>query len=178
MQKLLLVDDEIHILNAIRRTLNQALRGRGIGIEIFDKPIEALARASETPFDLVVSDFRMPVMDGVSFLKKFRELQPDTPRIILSAAADFDALVAAVNEAEIFRYLVKPWSEDDLVATVTEALELHARTVRDKALVDNARLEQGEISAEERERARLEALEPGITKVKWGKDGSVLLDDE
>lgn len=177
MKRLLLVDDEANILQALRRILTRALRDE-VRIESFDDPRAALTRAAETAFDVVISDFRMPVMDGVSFLKAFRQIQPDAVRVILSATTDFDSLVTAVNEAEIHRYLIKPWVDDEVVATVRGALEKHARAVEEHRLADESRLKRGAITEEEAELRRLEAEEPGITKVKWGPDGSVLLDDD
>lgn len=177
MKRLLLVDDEANILQALRRILARAFRDE-VRIELFDDPRAALVRAAETAFDVVISDFRMPTMDGVSFLKAFREIQPDAVRVILSATTDFDALVTAVNEAEIHRYLIKPWMDDEVVATVRGALEKHARALEEHRLADESRLKRGAITPEEVELRRLEEEEPGITKVKWGPDGSVLLDDD
>lgn len=178
MKRLLLVDDEANILQALRRTLMRAFQGEELRIELFEEPHAALARAEETAFDLVISDYRMPTMDGVSFLKAFRALQPDAIRLILSGTTDFDILVSAINEAEIHRYLIKPWSDEEVVATVRTALEKHAQTLEDRQLADEMRLQQGAISVEEIELRRLEAQEPGITRVNWGPDGSVLLDED
>jgi response regulator RpfG family c-di-GMP phosphodiesterase len=119
----------------------------------------------------------MPGMDGVTFLKAMRALQPDSVRLILSATTDFQAVMTAVNQAEIHRYLVKPWSRDELVDTVRESLERFDRLLEDRLLADEKRVERGRLSAEERERRRLEAESPGITKVTWGPDGELLLDD-
>lgn len=179
MKRIVLVDDEINLLQALRRTLQRGLGdGEHYVIELFSDPCEALKRAAEVSFDLVLSDYRMPQMNGVRFLKALRELQPDCMRLILSASTDFGALMSAVNEAEVMRYLVKPWSDEELVATVQEALTRHDETREDRRLADEMRLQQGEVSAEEFERRRLEAEEPGITRVNWGPDGSVLLDDD
>lgn len=178
MKRLLLVDDETNILQALRRTLTRAFQGEELRIELFEEPHAALARAEETAFDLVISDYRMPTMDGVSFLKAFRALQPDAIRLILSGTTDFDILVSAINEAEIHRYLIKPWADEEVVATVRAALEKHAQTLEDRQLADEMRLQQGAISVEEIELRRLEAQEPGITRVNWGPDGSVLLDED
>lgn len=178
MTRLLLVDDETDLLKALRRMLTRALQEEKPAIETFDDPRAALERAAEVSFDLVISDFRMPPMDGVAFLKRFREIQPDAMRLILSATTDFSTVMNAVNEAEIHRYLVKPWVDEELAATVREALQRRQQLQEDKNLADEMRLQQGVISAEELELRRLEAEEPGITKVKWGPDGSILLDED
>jgi DNA-binding NtrC family response regulator len=177
MKRVLLVDDETNILQALRRILTRAFRDEVL-VESFVDPRAALTRAAEAAFDVVISDFRMPLLDGVSFLKAFREIQPDTVRMILSATTDFDALVTAVNEAEIHRYLIKPWADDEVVAAVRGALEKHALELEERRLADESRLKHGAITPEELEMRRLEEEEPGITRVKWGPDGSVLLDDD
>ena len=176
MKRMLVVDDETNVLNALRRALLRAFAGDDLHIEIFDDPRLALERVGNQVFDLVMSDFRMPPMDGVTFLKGVRQLQPDAVRLILSASTDFDALMTAINEAEIFRYLTKPWDDAELVATVRLGLARREQLLEDRRLADESRFFQGDMSVEEIERQRLEADEPGITKVKWGPDGSVLLE--
>lgn len=176
MNRILLVDDENNVLNSLRRVLQRAFADEGLSIEICNDPRLALEWAGSEMFDLVISDYRMPPMDGVAFLKGVRQMQPDAVRLILSASTDFDALMSAVNEAEVFRYLTKPWDDDELVAAVRLGLARRAQCLEDRRLADQARLLQGEMSAEEIELCRLEADEPGITKVKWGPDGSVLLE--
>lgn len=176
MKRILLVDDESNVLNALRRVLMRAFAGEDLHVETCDDPRLALERAGNELFDLVISDFRMPPMDGVTFLKSVRQLQPDTVRLILSASTDFDAVMTAINEAEIFRYLTKPWDDDELVATVRLGLARREQLSEDRRLADDARLQHGDMSAEEIELRRLEADEPGITKVNWGPDGSVHLE--
>jgi DNA-binding response OmpR family regulator len=84
--------------------------------------------------------------------------------------------MTAINEAEIFRYLTKPWDDAELVATVRLGLARREQLLEDRRLADESRFFQGDMSVEEIELQRLEADEPGITKVKWGPDGSVLLE--
>src|SRR5688500_964271 len=105
MSRLMLVDDEPHILSALKRSLlsqEQAspTKSDPFTIETFNLPEEALKRAQECPFDLIISDYRMPVMNGVMLLSKIRDLQPDAIRIILSGHTDLDGLVGAINEAQ------------------------------------------------------------------------------
>lgn len=177
MGRVLLVDDEGNVLSALRRALRRAFPDGELQIETCDDARRALERVAAMPFDAVVSDYRMPAMNGVAFLKEVRKLQPDAVRLILSASTDFDTLMEALNEAEIFRYIIKPWAEDELIGAVREALARRAQTQEDRRLADEQRLQQGEISAEELERRRLEAEDPGITRVNWGPDGSIRLED-
>lgn len=177
MKRLMLVDDELNLLQALKRTLIHAFKGQDIRIELFDDPRAALARACEVKIDLVLSDYRMPTMNGVTFLKALRVLQPDAMRLILSGTNDFEAAMAAVNEAEIYRFLAKPWLDEELVKTVRTALELHNVQIEERLLADQARVQHGQISAEEAELRLLEAEVPGITQVKRWPDGSVMLEN-
>lgn len=178
MDRILLVDDEINVLRALQRALNLHLGSDAVKIEVFERPQDALARAEEIPFAVVMSDYRMPVLDGVAFLKRFKAIQPNAARLILSAQADQGALIEAINEAQILRFMAKPWNDDELVATIRMALDFHARGLEETRLADRARLDQQRMSRQEFEMKRLEEAEPGITKVKWGPDGEVLLDSE
>lgn len=179
-ERILLVDDEPNILSALQRLLRHGLRGDGrpgYPIEIFSDPLAALARARETSFALAISDYRMPRMSGVEFLTELRIVQPDCARIILSGYTDLNALIAAINEAEISRFISKPWTDYDLLCTVRQVLRIRELATENQRLADQVRVQQGQISAHEAELRRLERLEPGITHVVWGEDGSFILED-
>jgi len=181
-RRILIVDDDESILKALRRLL--AMTPCTVGEETFKltvdsctSPEEALEKARFTPYALVLSDYRMPGMNGVQFLKAFREIQPDASRLILSGYADLNGLIGAINEAGICRFISKPWNDYELTATLGQVLAMRELTQENQRLADQVRLAKGAISAEEIERKRLEAIEPGITHVTWGPDGSVLLDE-
>lgn len=140
-------------------------------------PLQALARARVHAFDAVLSDYRMPAMDGVTFLKRWRDIQPDSVRIVLSASNDFAAVQAAVNEADVFRYLSKPWSDEQLLAVLSAAFDRYDDAASTRLQLRQQQAAAGTLTPEEAERQRLEALEPGITRVRWDTDGSILLDD-
>jgi DNA-binding NtrC family response regulator len=181
MARIMLVDDEENILKAIRRALSVGVdddSADGHYIEIFTSATQALIRASEgVAFDIVISDYRMPEMDGVSFFKKLRDIQPDTVRFIVSGQTDLDGLVAAINEARIHRFISKPWDDHALRLDIQQAVELQMLQSENKRLANLVRLQQGLISEQDIELQRLEAETPGITKVSRTSDGSVLLDD-
>lgn len=178
MYRLLIVDDEENILRALRRTLSvNDGSAYQFDVEIFSSPAAALHRADEVKFDLVLSDYRMPEMDGVQFLRQFRDKQPDAARLVLSGYADLDGLIGAINEAQIFRFIPKPWHDAELRVTLTQALSYHALLAENRLLADQVRAQQGKLTRQEFELRRLETEHPGITKVNWGPNGEVMLDE-
>ena len=118
MTRILLVDDEQNVLNALRRELKN-----DYDIETFNNPIDALLRSNEVSFDLVISDYQMPVMNGIQFLKRFGSIQPDAARLILSGEADIDAMIGAINETHIYRFIAKPWDKAELQSCIAQALD-------------------------------------------------------
>lgn len=178
MYRLLIVDDEENILRALTRVLAVSNGGaQQFSIETMNSPEAALRRAEEAKFDLVLSDYRMPGMDGVQFLRRFREIQPDAARLILSGYADLDGMIGAINDAQIFRFIPKPWRDEELRSALLQALTYHHLLSENQRLADLVRQQQGKLSRHELELRRLEQEHPGITKVNWGPNGEVMLDE-
>jgi two-component system probable response regulator PhcQ len=119
MQHLLLVNDEVSILNAWQRVLRQHF-GQLLTVTPCTSGAQALALAHR--HDIVVSDLRMPGMDGVAFLRRFANVQPHSVRLMLTGSADFASGQRAVNETGIYRYLTKPWVQTDLLQHLQDAL--------------------------------------------------------
>jgi len=183
MSRIMLVDDEEFILKALQRLLRVAPCSYGnrtfnLEVHAFSSPVEALEHARHEEFDLFLSDYRMPVMDGIEFLKATKEVQPDAARLILSGYADLNALLRAVNEVGIERFIAKPWNDYELMSAIAQSLAHRELLLENRQLANLVRMEMGDATPEEVEAQRLEALEPGITEVNWGPDGSVLLDPE
>lgn len=176
MSRILLLDDEPSVVQSLQRTMRRGLP-RSVKVEGFEDPHLALSRAHEVAFDVIISDFRMPSMDGLSFLRQIRQAQPKAIRLVLSASAEVEIVTRAINDVEVFRYLVKPWVEQELLEHIHAALAKSEVTRQDHDLANQMRLLRGEISPQEAERKRLEADEPGITKVEWGPNGEVLMPD-
>lgn len=165
MKRILIVDDETHVLSALARSL-RAHKGDALEFETFSDPYEALKRCSVVEFDVVISDFNMPSITGVEMLAALKEVAPATVRVMLSAATEFKTVSSAINEAEVFRYIAKPWNTEQLLADLEAALAQRER-LREEQL-------RG-VSEQEREARKLESEEPGLTKVKWGPNGEVIL---
>ncbi|MHC4341913.1 MAG: response regulator, partial [Planctomycetota bacterium] len=145
---ILVLDDEPGILQAVVRTL----RAVTDSVETSGDPREALEILEERPPKVIVTDFRMPVMDGIEVLKAAQRIAPDTVRILLSAHADKDVVAEAINAGRVFRYLSKPWDQDNFQAILRQAIGTH----------DAARRRQQEILESERER---KALQDAVDRV-------------
>ena len=131
-QRVLFVDDEPNVLEGIQRTLRKQVE-----VQTASSGAEALRLMRETgPFALVVSDMRMPAMNGTQFLAKVREQEPDTVRMILSGQADLADTIAAVNEGHIYRFLSKPCPSDRLLAAVEDGLNQHRLLTAEKVLLE------------------------------------------
>lgn len=184
MARIMLVDDEENILKALRRVLSSLSTGMEKDapsniIEIYTSPLAALSRAGEgLSFDMILSDYHMPEMNGVKFLTAVREIQPDAVRFIMSGYADLEWMVGAINEAKIQRFIAKPWDDYSLRTDILQALELQSLQMENKRLASEVRHQQGVISLQDLELCRLEMETPGITKVRRTADGYVILDED
>ena len=182
MYRIVLVDDEINVLSALKRALSaippDELDGARPDIETFVSVYEALNRINTVPVDLVISDYRMPEMSGVDFLCRAIECQPMMARIILSGYADLDAVVSAINKVQISRFINKPWNDFELKSAVVQALSTRALILENKRLADTVREQRRTLSRQEAELLRLETESPGITKLRRDPDGGIWLDDE
>ncbi|OWQ84129.1 hypothetical protein CDN99_24950 [Roseateles aquatilis] len=179
-ERILIVDDEPGILHALHRLLRHGLTAADGSRYIVDEcadGAQALERARSHVYALAISDYRMPVMNGVDFLTALRTLQPECERIVLSGYTDLNALVRAVNDAAIARFIAKPWADYELLSAVRQVLHVRELTLENRRLADQVRRQQGQISAQDAELRRLEQLEPGITQVAWADDGSFILED-
>ncbi|QXI05175.1 response regulator [Pseudomonas tensinigenes] len=115
----LLVDDEESILNSLRRLL----RGQPYDLLLATSGAQALEILAQQPVNLVVSDARMPGMDGASLLAHVRERYPATARIMLTGYADPAAIIKAINDGQIHRYISKPWNDEELQLILRQSLE-------------------------------------------------------
>lgn len=141
--KVLIVDDEEDNLALLYRTLRH-------DYEVFKttSPIEALKQMEAETFDVILSDHKMPEMDGIEFLRKSYELCPGTLRLLVTAYSDSKILIDAINYAKIYRYIKKPWEPADLLVTVQSAIECFQLKKENDRLIDDLKdLFSGTINA-------------------------------
>jgi response regulator RpfG family c-di-GMP phosphodiesterase len=127
---ILLVDDEIAILDGLRRQLRKRF-----DVHTANSGAEALELLVSVPVAVVVSDMRMPQMDGATFLARVRAHHPDAVRILLTGQTDTQAAIKAVNEGQIYRFLTKPCPSDVLLEEISSAVELNRILTAEKELL-------------------------------------------
>jgi two-component system, NtrC family, sensor kinase len=155
----LVVDDDEHV----RRSLRRVLRRTACRVLEAPEAATALEILSREPVHVVVSDYRMPGMDGVEFLRLVKERYPATQRVLLTGQADTSAIEEAVNRSEIFRFIWKPWDESHLLLTVQDAIDQFWMTEENQRLQNLLTARQIELERLNREldaklEARTEAL--------------------
>lgn len=117
---ILLVDDEEYILRVLQRVL---VEEKCFEIITATSGQEALEKIRERRIDIVISDQRMPGMSGVELLTQIKQMYPDSVRILLSGFTDIDALIGAINEGEVCRFISKPWDNEELKKLIYTTLE-------------------------------------------------------
>lgn len=133
LPRILLVDDEPNVLEGLERTLFGdfdvfTASSSAEGLETIDR---------DGPFAVVVSDMRMPEMNGAAFLAHVQQAAPDTVRVLLTGQADMDSAIAAVNEGNIFRFLCKPCPRDVLLRSLEAAVKQYRLTTAEHDLLEN-----------------------------------------
>ena len=140
--RILCVDDERNVLRALERIFldeDYEILTASSG----EEGLEMLSGAGEV--QVVVSDFRMPGMNGVEFLKEVFKSHPETIRIVLSGYADTAAVVSAINEGKIYKFIPKPWNDDELKMTVAKALETFSIQRRNDQLAEELKRKNQEL---------------------------------
>ncbi len=145
---ILFVDDEANILSSLRRLF----RPHGYRILIAEGGAQGLEILANEHVDLVVSDMRMPEMNGAQFLEKVRTGWPDTVRILLTGYAEIEATIDAINKGQIYRYVAKPWDDNDITLIVKHALQ--------QKLLEREKLRLEELAA--RQNAELKDLNANL----------------
>jgi len=149
--RILCIDDEQNVLRSLKRLFLDD------SYEVLTAPSGAeglliLAQSGTVP--VVISDYRMPGMNGVEFLSEVRKRWPETVRIVLSGYADTGAIVSAINEGQIYRFVAKPWNDDELRVTVANALERYDLGRKNLELTEELRRKNDELTALNRDLER------------------------
>ena len=118
--KLVVVDDEKIVTSAF----STLLKVEGFSdAHFFNSPLEALEFLKENTPDIIISDFLMPEMNGLEFLAEAKNLHPEVSRILLTGYADKENAIRAINEVGLYRYIEKPWNNDDLIINIKNGIE-------------------------------------------------------
>lgn len=117
---IVIVDDEDMVLTSLNSFLTLETE---YDVKTFISAKEALEYIKTGSVDLVISDYLMPEMDGITFLAQVREIKPEVPRIILTGYADKENAIKAINQVGLFQYIEKPWDNDDLLIILRNGLE-------------------------------------------------------
>jgi sigma-B regulation protein RsbU (phosphoserine phosphatase) len=158
----LVVDDEINV----RRALARLLSSNDYRLIFAADGIEGLQQVTDNDLDLIISDARMPGMDGITFLSRAAEIQPNTAQILLTGTADVEMLQGAVNQCQLAKFITKPWVAGELIATVDAVLAQHA-DLQKADEYKNYLLTQLEVAADlQRKQIPLSSLHEGIN-IDW-----------
>lgn len=166
-QTILVVDDE----EPVRLSLDRVLRRDGYEILHAEHPRKALEVLLNHPVSVIVSDYIMPEMDGLTFLQSVKKTHPDTIRMILTGKGDMASVVKAINEGEVYRFILKPWDNEELRVTIRRAIEQRELQLENGRLLQTVREQREEIH-------ELERANPGISKIKKTNDGAIIIDEE
>lgn len=132
--RILFVDDDLRVLDGYKRMLHAEF-----SVETASSSAEGLSSIHLFgPFAVVISDMRMPGLDGAEFLAKVRELAPHTVRIVLTGHGDLKRAIAAVNEGQIFRYLTKPCGKDEMVNSIRLGLAQYHKNLEVSQVIKQA----------------------------------------
>ena len=165
-RRILIVDDEENV----RRALRRSLRNEGYEPLVARSPEEGLEILKSTPVDAVLSDHLMPTMTGLEFLNRVRDRHPDCLRIMLTGHADMSTAIKAINQGEIYRFLTKPWDDNELKVTLFIGFEQLDLQRENRALLARVRRQADLIR-------NLERDYPGIGDVLRDEEGAVLIED-
>ena len=161
--KVLFVDDDIHVLQAFKRQLRKQFR-----IETAQSPAEGLNIVEKNgPYAVVVSDLRMPGMDGNQFMTRLKKIAPDTVRIMLTGHADLNVAMGAINTGNIFRLLTKPCPSDVISESIKSGIERYLEnTIKDKTVVETTVLQVRNVLVVDDDPVTCDLIRNGLTSYR------------
>ena len=185
--KILVVEDE----QIVRFALEQTIKRNGYQVKSAPSALDALPLLDEDEYSVVLSDHLMPRMTGLEFLAEVKTLQPHASRILITAVMNYETIIDAINKGEIFRFIVKPWTQEELLTTVkngcqryhlivsNEELKNQALAMNEKLLQANASLDEKVLQLAERntevERLNVALEKLGVNLQDVPRDHPILL---
>ncbi len=130
--RILYIDDEVNNLNVFKAAFR-----REYDITLCSSPIEAYEVLKNQEFELIITDQRMPEMNGTEFLASILKTHPEPMRILLTGYSDIEAVIDAINKGEVYRYVTKPWLENELRGVITSAFEVFSLRRENKMLTQS-----------------------------------------
>lgn len=118
--------------------LREILLREGYQVMTHNNPLQALEALKKETFSVIITDQQMPMLTGLEFLAQARRLQPDATRILITAVLNLDTVIDAINKGEIYRFVVKPWLREELLATLKSAVQRYELTCRNQILQASA----------------------------------------
>jgi len=167
---LLFVDDKRNILNALRRIF----RNDGYQILTAESGAEALVLLEEHDVSVIVSDQRMPNMNGAELLTQGKLIAPHAIRILLTGYSDIDDAVKSINDGQIFRYLTKPWDDRELKFAILQALVYHDLSRRNEGLVSDLKEKNADL-VQRLEQTQIQPAEGGEREIQRLKEENARL---
>ncbi|MBI4230659.1 MAG: response regulator [Planctomycetes bacterium] len=137
----LCVDDEASVLAALKRLL----RKEDYAVLTAESGAEGLALLEKNPVQVVISDQRMPQMTGTEFLQQVKGRRPEAVRVILSGYAEMASILEAINQGEIYRFLAKPWQDEELKVAIRQCLEQYDIRAENRQLLRQIQAQNGQL---------------------------------
>lgn len=162
---ILIVDDEQAILRALERTL---FEGNYI-VTTASSSSEAISLCKSAKFDLILTDYAMPGMNGIDLLVEVSKTMPDAVMMLMSGKGDLNMAIDAINKAVVYKFIVKPWDDDELLKIIDRSLD------RYRLVMENSEMKM-KIKKMMNVFERLEDEAPGITQLKRNEDGAIIID--
>lgn len=162
--KILLVDDEKNILTSLARVF----RDGEYDISTAENAEAAVDMVHGGEFDLIICDYKMPGMNGIEFFEIISGEHPEIIKILLTGSAELNMAIEAINKATLYKFILKPWDNSDLLFTVKRALE-------HKSLLEKNMKLMNEVKRRDEILIRLEKENPGILEIKRDDTGAVVI---
>ena len=173
MIRLQVIDDEPAILKAIQRLLRQ----EDWQVDTFSDPQDALQALTRASYNLILCDLCMPQLDGITYLQFARQRQPGAMRLLFSGHGDRESLVQAINQAQVQRFISKPWDDYELLETLRSCLQLQQLQMEQQRLLLQVQQQQDQLQRQQQALQEMQRRHPQLFSLTRAEDGSILLEE-